>query len=330
MPEQFYGNFYLVLATMVFIAVILFIEGGYLLWRGHKGPAASKLTRRLQALSAAGDSSQQSSVVRERLLSDLPFLNRVLLQLPRAHTIDRYLLQADLQWTVSRLIITCCVCSVLAYFATDSLTSLVPLLKLIFAGFAGALPALYVISRRARRLKHLERQLPDALDLLTRAIRSGHAFSSALKMIGEEMVDPIAGEFAFVHDEINYGVTLEQALNNLGERVPITDLRYFIIAVIIQRESGGNLAEVLTNLSRLIRARLKLMDKVKVLSSEGRMSGWILSIMPFFMAGLLTVVNPEFMKPFFSDPIGITIIQYLAVMMFMGMMLIRKIIRIHV
>jgi tight adherence protein B len=228
-----------------------------------------------------------------------------------------------------RLVFTCVFCAVLGYFAARTL-AFGPLVALPLAVFAGAIPAMYVALRRRRRLQRIERQLPDALDLLTRAVRSGHAFSSALKMIGEEMVDPIAGEFAFVHDEINYGVTLEQSLHNLGERVPLMDLRYFVIAVVIQRDSGGNLAEVMTNLSRLIRARLKLMDKVRVLSSEGRMSGWILVLMPFGLGSLLMLVNPEFMKPFFSDPIGVTILKYLSVMMLMGILLIRKIVRIRV
>ena len=131
----------------------------------------------------------------------------------------------------------------------------------------------------------IERQLPDALDLMTRALRAGHAFSSALKMAGEEMAEPIAGEFRTVHDEVNFGVSLEQALTHLSERVPLTDLRYFVVAVLIQRDSGGNLTEILGNLSQLIRERLKLLAKVKVLSSEGRMSAWILGLMPFFLAG---------------------------------------------
>lgn len=329
MFDQLSGNSFTVLATLSFVAVMLLFEGGYLLWKGYKGPEASKLATRLRALSAAGDSSQQTSIVRERLMSELPLFNRILMLLPRAHRIDRYLLQANLSWTVMRLLVSCAVCAILGFVSARAFTFgylMAPLL----AAMAGTLPAFYVALRRQRRLHRLECQLPDALDLLTRAVRSGHAFSSALKMIGEEMVDPIAGEFAFVHDEINYGVTLEQALHNLGERVPLMDLRYFVIAVVIQRDSGGNLAEVLTNLGRLIRARLKLMDKVRVLSSEGRLSGWILVLMPIGMGGLLLLVNPEFMKPFFNDPIGVAMIKYLVAMMLFGIILIRKIVRIRV
>ncbi|BCX53256.1 hypothetical protein CTYAZ2_28370 [Comamonas testosteroni] len=133
-----------------------------------------------------------------------------------------------------------------------------------------------------------------------------------------------------MHDEINYGTSLQQALNNLGERIPITDLRYFIVAVLIQRESGGNLTEMLSNLSRLIRERLKLHAKIRVLSSEGRMSAWILGLMPFALAALLNVVNPEFMSTLWTDPIGIVILQWLAGLMVIGLFMLRRIVRIRV
>jgi tight adherence protein B len=161
-------------------------------------------------------------------------------------------------------------------------------------------------------------------------LRSGHAFSSALQMVGEEMAEPVAGEFSVVHDEVNFGVSLQQALTNLSVRVPLTDLRYFIVAVLIQRDSGGNLTEVLGNLSRLIRERLKLLSKVRILSSEGRLSAWILGVMPFALAGVMYLVNPEFMTPLWNDPIGISIIKYMLILMAFGVVILRKIIRIHV
>ena len=144
------------------------------------------------------------------------------------------------------------------------------------------------------------------------------------------MAEPIAGEFRIVHDEVNFGVALQQALTNLSERVPLTDLRYFIVSVLIQRESGGNLTEVLGNLSRLIRERLKLMAKVKVLSSEGRLSAWILGIMPFALAGVMYLLNPEFMAPLWTDPIGLSIIKYMLILMAFGVLILGKIIKIRV
>jgi tight adherence protein B len=202
------------------------------------------------------------------------------------------------------------------------------------SGLVGAVfaltPLLYVSHKRNRRLSKFERQLPEALDLMTRALRSGHAFSSALQMVGEEMAEPIAGEFRIVHDEVNFGVALQQALMNLSERIPLTDLRYFTVSVLIQRESGGNLTEVLGNLSRLIRERLKLMARVKILSSEGRLSAWILGVMPFALAGVMFMTNPEFMSPLWTDPIGISIIKYMLILMAIGALILIKIVKIRV
>jgi tight adherence protein B len=199
------------------------------------------------------------------------------------------------------------------------------------AGMALAIvPWLYVQRKRWIRLRKIERQLPEALDLLTRALRSGHAFSSALQMLGEEMAEPIAGEFRIVRDEVNFGVALSQALMNLCERVPVTDLRYFVVSVLIQRDSGGNLTEVLSNLSRLIRERMKLFGKIRVLSSEGRLSAWILGLMPLGMVALLEFANPEFIEPLWTDPIGIAIVKTLVVLMAIGVLVLIKIIRIRV
>jgi tight adherence protein B len=144
------------------------------------------------------------------------------------------------------------------------------------------------------------------------------------------MAAPIADEFRIVHDEVNFGVALQQALTNLSERIPLTDLRYFIVSVLIQRESGGNLTEVLGNLSRLIRERLKLMTKVKILSSEGRLSAWILGVMPFALAGVMNLTNPEFMSTLWTDPIGISIIKYMLILMAVGTMILVKIIKIRI
>jgi tight adherence protein B len=189
---------------------------------------------------------------------------------------------------------------------------------------------LYVARKRTQRMRKIEHQLPDALDLMTRALRAGHAFSSSLQMATEEIQDPLAAELRATHDEVNYGVSMQQALTNLSQRVPSMDVRYFVVAVLIQRESGGNLTEILSNLSRLIRERLKLMARVRVLSSEGRLSALILIIMPFLLAGLLVLFNPEFMRPLWTDPLGISMVKVLLVMMAVGMVMLRQIVRIRV
>ena len=330
MLQTFGGNAFLIILVLVFIAVLLLLEGMYLFWKSYQGPEAKKIQQRLRGLSASLDNSQHSRILKQRLLSEVPVVQRFLLNISKAQRLDRYILQAGLDWSVSKLLLSCValgaiVCMLMLYVAHQPLF-LSGLIGLIFA----TMPLLYVSRRRSMRLGRFERQLPEALDLITRALRSGHSFSSALQMVGEEMVQPIAGEFSIVHDEVNFGVTLHQALINLSERIPLTDLRYFIVSVLIQRESGGNLTEVLSNLSRLIRERLKLFAKVRVLSSEGRLSAWILGIMPFALAGVMYIFNPEFMAPLWTDPIGISIIKYMLALMIFGALILVKIIKIRV
>ncbi|MCX7257074.1 MAG: type II secretion system F family protein [Polaromonas sp.] len=324
------GHAFLILSVLVFVAVLLLLEGAYLLWKSYKGPQAQKIASQLRALSASRDNSAQTQLLKQRMLSEVPPIERFLLSIARAQRLDKFILQAGLEWTVSRLLLSCAALGLMAGLLLMYGLHQSFLVSGLVGAFFAFTPLLYVIHQRSKRLGKFERQLPDALDLITRALRSGHAFSSALQMVGDEMNNPIAGEFRTVHDEVNFGVSLQQALTNLSERIPLTDLRYFIVSVLIQRDSGGNLTEVLGNLSRLIRERLKLMAKVQVLSSEGRLSAWVLGVMPFVLAVLMNVFNPDFMSPLWNDPIGISIIKYMLILMAFGILILRKIIKIRV
>ena len=318
-----------VLPVLVLVATLLVLQAGFMIWRSYRGPAARQIEKRLMLLSAASDDSPQAKLLKDRMLSAVPLLERWLLKMPRLHGFDQLILQAGLSWTVSRLLLSCAVMGG-ASFVALGVALRQPWFVAAMVGLASAtLPLLYVRYLRSRRLTKLESQLPDALDLVVRALRSGHSFASALQMVGEEMAQPIAGEFRVVHDEVSFGVSLQQALTNLSGRVALSDLRYFVVSVMIQRDSGGNLTEVLTNLSRLIRERLKLAAKVRVMSTDGRMSAWFLGLMPFFLAGLMTWANPEFMTPLWTDPIGQTIVKYLLGMMLLGILVMQRIIKIR-
>ncbi|MDQ0571621.1 tight adherence protein B [Variovorax paradoxus] len=330
MFDNLVGDTLITLFVLVFVTVLMVIEGLYLLWRSYRGPEAQKIGKRLQALSAAADRVAQARLVKDRVLSDAPWMQRALLKLPRAHSLDRFILQAGLEWTVSHVLLACALSGVLFFLATVSLANQPAWIAMLVGAAGAALPLLYLNHRRSRRLARLERQLPDALDLVTRALRAGHSFASSLQMIGDEMSEPIAGEFRMVADEVNFGVSLQQALTNMSERVPLTDLRYFVVSVLIQRDSGGNLTEVLGNLSRLIRDRLKLLARVRVLSAEGRLSAWILGLMPLALVALLNAFNPEFMSPLWTDPIGVTAVKYMLGLMVVGVLILRKIVKIRV
>src|SRR5215831_7760660 len=330
MLSNLLGNLLLVFVVLAFIAIVLLIEGLYLTWSAYRSPEARRIEKRLQAMSAGRTSAAEASILKQRLLSEAPLLQRWLLRLPRVHQLDKLLQQSGTNWSVARLILITIAFAVAAF----TLASLVPYLPRIFTLAIGlgatSLPFLYVLRRRQMRTRRIEEQLPDALDLMSRALRAGHALPSGLQMVGEEAQDPIAAEFRIVHDEINYGVAVATALTNLANRVPSTDMRYFVIAVLIQRETGGNLTEVLGNLSALIRERLKLLMKVRVLSAEGRMSGWVLGLLPFGVAGILNILNPGFMSVLWTDPAGLKLIYFALWLMASGALWMRKIIRIRV
>ncbi len=173
-----------------------------------------------------------------------------------------------------------------------------------FALVGLVLPWFYMKRKRKKRFKEFERQLPEALDLMARALRAGHAFSVGMKMIGDEFPDPIGPEFSRTVEEISFGIDVPQAMNNLNERVISTDLKFFITALIVQRETGGNLAEIIEAISRLIRQRFELLGRVKALSAEGRMSGIILFCMPIVMAFVLYWLNEPYIRIWMEDEIG--------------------------
>ncbi len=315
---------------LLFVAVVLCVEGIYLWWNNAHGPAAKRIEARLRALSAGGHvSAEQLSILKKRLLAGSPRMQQWLMSVPRISTLDRWLEQSGSTWSVAQLLGYCAMVAL----CTVALIPLLPIpvpLVLVGAALAAVLPVLRVMHLRGKRLKQMEAQLPDAVDMISRALRAGHSFSGALGMVGQEMKAPIGPEFRTTFEEINYGVALDEAMTNLAIRVPVGDLRYFVIAVLIQRESGGNLAEILDTIGTMVRERLKLFDKIRVLSAEGKMSAWVLGLLPFCTAALIQVVNPGFMTVLWEDPIGLRMIGGALVSMAFGVLWMRKIIRIRV
>lgn len=324
------GNMLGIFIVLAFIAVVLLLEGLYLMWLAYKGPEAKRIEQRLRAMLVGGSRAGEATILKQRLLTGNPLLQRLLQRLPKIQELDKLLQQSGTNWSMARFSVTS------IGFAASALVlaSFVPYLSwtfdLLIAAGAATLPFIYIVRKRQLRTHKLEQQLPDALDLMSRALKAGHALPSALQMVGDEAQDPIAVEFGIVHDEINYGVAVPTALMNLAQRVPSTDIRYFVIAVLIQRESGGNLTEILGNISALVRERLKLLGRVRVLSAEGRMSAWILGVLPFAVGGVINLLNPKFMSVLWVDPMGLKLIYTTLGMMAGGVLWMRKIIQIRV
>ncbi len=317
--------------VLLFVAVSLLLEGLLLWWNTTRGPEAQRVARRVRLMSAGGPAAtgSESLLLKKRLLAEAPLLASMLLQLPRVHALDRLLEQSGSSWSVGRFLGWTVLAWAGGFLLARLFLSALPF-ELAAACAAATLPTLHVLRLRDKRLRRFEELLPEALDLMGRALRAGHAFPSALKMVGEEMSEPIGSEFKITFDEVNFGIAMPTALTNLAVRVPSMDLRYFVIAVLIHREAGGNLSEILGNISQIIRDRLQLLGKIRVLSAEGRLSAWILGLLPFCTAAVINLLNPQFMSVLWIDPVGRQLLAGTGLMILAGLFWMRKIIRIHV
>jgi tight adherence protein B len=256
-------------------------------------------------------------------------LNRMMVQLQSAIRLKRMLDQADLHITPSRLMMFSVMAGALGALAASVLTPFIVLV--IFAGLVAASgPFIHVWWKRARRFHAFLELLPDALDLISRALSAGHAFSEALHMVSTEMPEPIATEFRKTYEEQNLGLSLKLALENLGERMPLLDLKMCITAVLIQRETGGNLAEILEKVAYTIRERFRILGDLKTLTTSSRMSAWLLCGLPIFVAIAVTVLNPEYMSVLWNDERGHYLIAAALFMQITGMLIVRKILKIQI
>jgi tight adherence protein B len=321
----FNANPPLLFALLLLAALLLLFAGAYTTWHSYRGRPARRLERRLGRAPGRDAAtllrhSPEPQTVFDGLLPG--WQNR-----PR---LDAWLRQSGVPWSAPRLAAICLGAAAGIGLLLWILLHTAAWQALLGALAAAAAPAFYVARKRSRRLALLERQLPDALDLLVRALRAGHAFSSSLQMAGSEMSDPIASELRLTHEEVSFGVQLDHALINLEQRVPLMDLRYFVVAVLVQREAGGNLTELLANLSRLIRERLKLISRVRVLTAEGRLSAWFVALLPFFLFAVIFSVNRKFMEPLWLDPMGITLVRNMLCMMLVGVLWLRRITHVRV
>jgi tight adherence protein B len=316
--------------VLMFVAVVLAVEGAYIWWNSRHGAAARRIDSRIRALSAGGHvNKERLSILKDSLLKEASLFEKLMMQMPRAKSLDLLLQQSGARTTAARLGLTS-LATALCALAVTAFLPVPVVLDPVAAVIAGAFPYLRIVRLRNKRLHKLEKQLPDVADTLSRALRAGHSFASAIGMVSAEFPEPMGGEFRITFDEINYGVPMNEALLNLANRVPIRDLRYFVIAVLVQRETGGNLAEVLDGIGFLIRERFKLFDKVRVLAAEGKLSAWVLALLPFITGGAVMIFNPKFLPVLWEDPLGQKMLAGMAVIMVTGVMWMRKIIKIRV
>ena len=320
---------YVVWVVLGFLALVMMIEGLFLLWSTHRSPEIKHIQNRLRLVATADAGVHMSKLAKVRLLSDAPSVQEWLSKFHWSLRLDQLLIQAGSQFSTSSYLLVCLLCAGVVGLMTFVL-GWIWWIAITASTAAGLLPIMRLRSMRASRIEKIGIQLPDALDLISRAVRAGHAFSSTLGMVGYESAEPIASEFKATFDEIRFGMSTRTALLNLAERVPLSDMRYFVLAMVIQLETGGNFTELLGVLSRLIRERFSLMGKIKVLATEGKLSAYILTTLPFAVAGVLQLVNPQYMKNLYQDPAGLQILIGALLMMGAGVLWMFRIIKIRI
>jgi tight adherence protein B len=319
----------LVIGIAIFMTLVLFIEGSLVAVRAIYNPERKRLRRRLERLSAEQSGSLPIDIVRKRVLSEVPWLDVLLSKTPGMESLGLILEQAGSRYSLG-LFLSVSILFALLGLLLGSLALNNIIWQVLGAVVCGAAPFLYVCYQKQQRQRKFQRQLPEALDLIARALRAGHTFQVGLKMVGEEFADPMGTEFDKTLAEINFGAGVADALKNLARRVDCADLHFFVIAILIQRETGGNLSEIAENIANLIRKRFELQDRVRALAAEGKLSAIILFALPFFLALALSVVSPKYLGALFTDPIGRWMVGMAAVIMVIGALVIKKMIHIRV
>ncbi|MGD0275319.1 MAG: type II secretion system F family protein [Syntrophales bacterium] len=315
----------LIQGVLIFVAVVLFFEGIFLIVRARWSPEARRIKLQLRRLSREKRDPKDIDLVYRRSMSDIPQLNRFLsnIRLPLVQQLDRAIIQANLSYPLGVYLMTSGLLFVIGFAASFFITSWLTVRLAVGLAF-GLIPILNIYRKKQKRLRRFEEQLPEALEMLARSIRAGHAFTGGLQLVGQEFDDPVGTEFTKTLDEINFGVGYEAALNNLLSRIESDDLKLFVISVVIQRTSGGNLAEILDNISRLIRERFVLRGQVKTLTAEARLSAYILVALPFLVGLFIFFANPSYVRLLFEDPIGNMMLTVAGVMMVVGIIVMKK------
>jgi tight adherence protein B len=315
--------------VVVFLLILLLVVGGYfLLWSGKSEKVEVKKRISLLELRNLRD-ADVPDFLKKDVLSEVPLLNRLLSRVDIATRIDRRLRQADMKMPVGTFVLLS-----LALFFVGIIAGRIlhwPIILSIVVGIALlTVPNIVVNIKRRSRLKRFMNHFPEALEMFARSLRAGHSFTGAIQLVAQEMPDPIGPEFSKVFEEQNLGIPLRQALIGMTDRVDTLDVKFFVTAILIQRETGGNLAEIIDKIAYVIRERFRIQGQLKIFTAQARMSGTILSLLPIGVAVIIGILNPEYMKPLWFEKAGRVMIATAVILQILGMLAIRKIIRIKI
>jgi tight adherence protein B len=317
----------IIVGVVIFVIVLVLIQLSAYAFKTLTKPERRKIHKRLRALSLGEPPTP--NIMKKAVFSNVPLLNSILSNIPGIRWLHRLMEQANAQYTMGFFVLVMVSLALAGYFALFLLTRN-HAISFAFAGVMGGIPLYYLRLKKKRRIAKLMRQLPEGLELIARALRAGHAFTSGMELVSTEFDDPLGPEFDKTLDEINYGVSVHDALKALASRIDCPDLSYFVVSVILQRETGGNLAEIIDTIAHLIRERFKLQGKVRVLTAEGRLSAVILIALPFVALIGLRFANPDYVSSLFSEPSGRLMAGIAAMMMLAGILVIRRMVRFKV
>jgi tight adherence protein B len=319
----------ILVGLLIFLVCIFVTEMCFYAYRVTGSPERRKIRRRLETASSGMLENEIPDIVGKRVLSEVPFLNRILQRIQVVQGLERLVQQANVKHSLGFFILLSLLLASTGYLGTV-LVRKNPVLGVITGVLLGVTPLLYLRRKKKKRMRKLQSQLPEGLELVARALKAGHAFTTGLRLAADEYDDPLGTELAETLDEINFGVSVSDALTNLAMRLDSPDMRYFIVSVIIQRSTGGNLAEILNNIAHLIRERIKFQGKVRVLSAEGRISAVILIALPFVIGLSLHFLNPKYLNILFTEPAGRIMAGAVVIMMTLGALVMKKIVSIEV
>lgn len=323
------GVWYWMTLCIAGLATALLVVGLWMTWERTMGPSHKRWQARWRVVAQDDGSEDAVRLTQKRQLSENVALQTWLQKMPVMKSLDRLLVQAGLPISLAQAfgmgVFLTVAGTAVVFFAGAPMALAVFAMPLLW-GVAGW----YVLYRKRRRLLQIDRQLPDALDMMARALQVGHALSGALLIAAKESRQPIASELQTVFDEVNFGISLQVALPHLAERIASDNVRYFVVAALVQSETGGNLADILRSTAFLIRERHKLTATVKVLSAEGRLSAWILSALPFAIAALLSWVNPEFISKLWTDPLGLKLLIGSLVLALVGIVWMQRLVSVRI
>jgi tight adherence protein B len=319
-------------ALVAFLAVALGTVSLVILWEWFQEQQRKRqMVDQLRTLAnepIEGPVGGRSTVFRSAVLES-PWLRPIISRFPQLRDAGFILQQAGLSWTLQTLFLLS-IGTALAIGSVALILSRSLPVGFIATILGGMLPMMYVRRRRTKRLSAFEELLPESIDLVGRALRAGHPLTAGFKMAADDGPEPVAGEFRRVFEEQRFGLPVQDSLLGMADRVNIVDVRILVTAILIQREVGGNLAEILDNLSEVVRARFTIRRQIRVYTAQGRMTGYLLSALPILLFSMLYMINAEYMSILFKDPIGQTLIVIAITMQFIGFLWIRKIIKIEI